>query len=66
MTIQQLADAKVKIVRRPMWVEGKYIELTFDPHGNLAAWGMLIEVGEPKRRIDVVGLDDEDFIECGG
>ena len=63
MTIQELTDLKVKMIRRPSWPKGKYIELTADPHGNLAAWGMLIEAGEPKRRIDVVGCDDADYEE---
>ena len=61
MTIQECADKKIKLVRRPMWADGKHIVLDFDPYGNLAMWGMLIETGQPKRRIDVVGIDDEDF-----
>ena len=63
MTVQEAADAGIKTIRRPNWIAGRYIELSFDVHKNLAAWGMLIEAGEPKRRIDVVGCDDADYEE---
>ena len=61
MTVQEAADKKIDKVRRSSWPVGKYIELTFDHHSNLSAWGMLVEVGEPKRRIDTVGLNQEDY-----
>jgi len=64
MTVQECADKKVSKIRRPSWPTGKHVELTFDPFGNLSSWGMLIETGEPQRRIDVVGLDFEDFIDA--